>query len=578
MSEWKSQKSNRDWVARPEVLRRTWRTVKGQEARPSEYLRACHPRSCARQLLTLTAVLVSGVVISSFARADEVHTNGTGGGAWSDPESWRKKKVPGPDDEAIIARGDVIVFDRNDDGKVTCKQLSIDPRGGLTFKRGGGKITMVVGGMIESFGTIKMQANDKADDLFELRLQAEKLEQRQLKLQKGGALLVYGRALKPNVILSSTVPKAKDPKLPPLDPTGGIDTTDGGVMLDLKHAVIVDIEVRARTIDNTGAKPNERVNVVGCQFRERGRVYVLGCDTALVADNDFDSGKHNLPYAAITLYGSPLAEVKNNKIKGMYSSGISGTAQTDSVVANNTIEKCSSGIYWYGTNGMLKQCTIRDCSVGVILTSASGVVEDIVCENCVTGYHHGGATTQLNNFQFKNPPKNNKDVTPVLFGSGPLTMVNCAFSIKDVKLPAKFEPTVNKDGPPPPQIETMQYLVLGVKGKVPAGVQAHVRTTKPAVALPAGAVDLNIRNTPARFFKDLTPLPRSLEPIILKAWSVDHLGRYAAAPEYAVSIVEPAAKEGMPGRVLRTVTVTPAETWARPVPNELKATVEVTLP
>lgn len=544
---------------------------------------ACAPRrlgGCVRRLLRarlLEFCVALLVLFPPTLRADEVHSNGTGGGAWSDPESWRKKKVPGPDDEAIISRGDVLVFDRNDDGKVTCKQLSIDPRGGLTFKRGGGKITMVVGGLIESFGTIKMQANDKADDLFELRLQHEKLDQRLLKLQKGGALLAYGRGFKPNVILSSTVPKPKDPKLPPLDPTGGIETMDG-VMLDLKHVIVVDVEVRAKSIDNTGAKPNERVNIVGCQFQERGRLYVLGCDTALVADNTFDTGKLSIPYPAINLYGSPLAEVRNNKIKGSYSSGISGTAQTDSVVSGNIVEKCSTGIYWYGTNGMIKQSVVRDCSTAVVLTSASGVVEDIVAENCVTGYHHGGATTQLNNFQYKNPPKNNKDVTPVLFSSGPLTMVNCAFSVKDVKLPAKFEPTVNKDGPPPPQIETMQYLVLGVKGKAPAGLQVHLRTTKPAVTLPPGAVDLNIRNAPAPLLKGLTPLPRSLEPIILKSWSLDHLGRYAAAPEYAVSIVEPAAKEGVPGRVLKTMSVTPAEAWARPQPNELKPTVEVTLP
>lgn len=558
----------------------SWRkpVLDGREERGPDRICPWWSRRLHRRGLFSLIVVALALVISPMAHADEVHTNGTGGGPWSDPESWRKKKVPGPDDEAIISRGDIIVFDRNDDGKVTCKQLSIDPRGGLTFKRGGGKITMVVGGMIECFGTIKMQANDKADDLFELRLQAEKLEQRLLKLQKGGALLVYGRGFKPNVTLSSTVPKPKDPKLPPLDPTGAIDTTDGGVMLDLKHAVIVDIEVRAKTIDNTGARPNERVNVVGCQFQERARLYVIGCDTALVVDNTFDTGKLSIPYPAINLYGSPLAEIRNNKVKGSYSSGISGTAQTDSVVSGNTIEKCSTGIYWYGTNGMIKQSTVRDCSIGVLLTSASGVVEDIVCENCVTGYHHGGATAQLNNFQYKNPPKNNKDATPVLFASGPLTMVNCAFNIKDVKLPAKFEPTVNKDGPPPPQIETMQYLVLGVKGKVPAGVQVHLKTAKPAVALPAGAADLNIRNCPAPLLKGMTPLPRSLEPIILKSWSLDPLGRYVAAPEYAVSLVEPAAKEGVLGRVLKTLTVTPAETWARPLPNELKATVEVTVP
>ena len=62
---------------------------------------------------------------------------------------WRGKAVPGPGDEVVIAKDDVITFDRNDDGKITCKKLFLDPRGKLTFKTGGKRI-LCVDGQVES--------------------------------------------------------------------------------------------------------------------------------------------------------------------------------------------------------------------------------------------------------------------------------------------------------------------------------------------------------------------------------------------------------------------------------------------
>src|SRR5215210_1032259 len=100
-------------------------------------------------LLILTAGLTTGVATGHTA---EVHSNGKGGGPWSDPASWRGKAVPRPADDAVISRGDNIVFDRNDEGKVSCHQLFIDPRGSLTFKTGMGKQVFCAGGPIEAFG------------------------------------------------------------------------------------------------------------------------------------------------------------------------------------------------------------------------------------------------------------------------------------------------------------------------------------------------------------------------------------------------------------------------------------------
>src|SRR5215471_6089991 len=109
-------------------------------------------------LVTALGLLTAGV------RAAEIHSNGRGGGEWSDPATWRGKAAPGPDDDVVIARGDAVVFDRNDDhvkfsetgaalvgsaataigprtlgagavllagvsGKASCRQLHIDPKG-----------------------------------------------------------------------------------------------------------------------------------------------------------------------------------------------------------------------------------------------------------------------------------------------------------------------------------------------------------------------------------------------------------------------------------------------------------------
>jgi len=68
-------------------------------------------------------------ITSALVSAAEISTNGAGGGAWSDPATWRGKVVPGPADDVVIRKLDVVTFDRNDDGKVSCAKLQIAPPG-----------------------------------------------------------------------------------------------------------------------------------------------------------------------------------------------------------------------------------------------------------------------------------------------------------------------------------------------------------------------------------------------------------------------------------------------------------------
>src|SRR5262249_45672760 len=186
-----------------------------------------------------------------------------------------------------------------------------------------------------------------------------------------------------------------------------------GTVLDVQWARVAGVEVKGTTIDNTGAKANERLYIIGNQFTGEGRLLMAGCDTPVIARNSFTFPGASLNAPAISITGCPLAEVRDNTIRGAYVTGIMGHTQTDSIVAGNSIEKCTTGMYWYGADVMIKKLTVRDCTTGLILTSASGVVEEATIENCKTAYHHGGATAQLTSCQVKNLPK---DGVVVLYG------------------------------------------------------------------------------------------------------------------------------------------------------------------
>lgn len=545
---------------------------------------------------------------AAAARAEEIHSNGRGGGLWSDAATWRGKAAPGPGDDVVIARGDVVVFDRNDDqvkfvetgaalvggvatvpgprtlgaaavllagvsGKTSCRQLNIDPKGVLTFKPNGGRQTICVNGPVESFGTIRLDARNQPNDFLELRLVGRTPAERSVKLQKGGALLVEGRANlgggRRNVALTSRpqpwlAPGVNDPEVL------GTIAGEAGTMIDVQRAVVTNLFIQAVGIDNTGAKPNERVNLAESRFLERSRLLCTGCDTPLIANNEFDCGAASIPAAAIHLYASPLAEVRGNRVRGHYSYGIMGTAQTDSSVTNNTIERCGGGIYWYGENGMIKQADIRGCGTGIVVTSMSGTLEDITVDGATTAFYHAGATAQLTNFRATNLAK---DGVVVSYSSGPLTLLNCDVRPDQVKLIPQTTPPPK---PPPFLVQALHYLVVGVKDEVPANTQVEVRTAQAAPATP-GAADLNVRNGPALLASGRTPLPQALNPLIVKAWVIDANGKTVPAPEYVIRVLAPAAREGGERKLLKTLTVKPQDTWYRPRPNEPTPTLEVPL-
>lgn len=573
-------------------------------------------------------VAALAVVVVGIARAAEVHSNGTGGGPWSDPATWRDAAVPGPEDSVVIAADDSVTFDARAvadgvgpapaagdaaasvaaPGSVApapapapapvlaappapmpnaCKDLYVDPGGLLTFKPGGRRV-LALDGPLESYGLLKLDAGERAEDFIEIRLTGTDPAQRALKLGKGGALLATGRPKmkdgRRNVLLRSVpapplpppapAPGAPaPPPVPPLTPVQRLATVEAvaGTSVDLRDIQVDAVAIKASTIDNTGAKPNERLNVTGCLFTSAASIALEYCDTASIVNNSFEYAAEPLPFNAISVMYSPLAEIRGNSVIGKYTYGISGYQQTDTMVSGNVLIGCTSGVYWVGSNDMIKNLIVRDATVGVVVTSMTGALEDVTFDNCVTGLSVTPATVQATNLRFVNVPKHGVRIHHV---DGALTLVNCDVTPEQIKV----EPTTAAT--PARRVQAMQYCVVGVKGAVPAGAAVTVATANPPQPLPKGAVDLNIRNAPAAVEPGgMTPLPKTLKPLIVKSWVIEGDGRLTPAPQYNVSVT--ARAEGPADaepKVVKTVTVTPEASWYRAKPNEPKATVEVMIP
>jgi Right handed beta helix region len=500
---------------------------------------------------------------SSAARAGEITTNGTGGGNWNEPATWRGGAVPKPDEEVTIRKGDAVLFDRNDDGKITCAKLFIDPKGALTFKKGAGKVIFVTPGAIESFGVIKLDGTASADDFHELRLTGKTPEDRTVKFDKGG-LVLSGKANLPggkrNVRVAA---KAPDPKA--TDVIARIELKGG--MLDVRHAEFQDVKLEGNDIDNTGSKAGERCNIIGNRLLGRSGVSLLSCDTPHILDNLFDypGGPWQLP-PAIALNGCPLAEVKNNTIKGYFYYAFSIYGCTDAVVIGNSTDKCYVGAYCIGTT-LFKGNTIQEAGGGFALTSFTGTVEDCTFIKCAYGIHLSTGSLQLTNCVYKDPPKMGHAID---YAIGDITLINCPFGPGDINLP-KTLPKTDK-----PLITSMHFFILKVDGKVPEDSQVDVKTVNPKPPIASGAADLNVRNTPAPLVGNRTPLPQSLSPIFLKGWVIDKDGKTIPAPEYSVRVLAP-AEDGKEAKVLKTLTVKPDEKWFRAKPNDPAPTVEVRL-
>jgi hypothetical protein len=516
-----------------------------------------------------TLLLLAAVLLVPAASAAEVSTNGLGGGPWTDPSTWRGKAVPGPGDEVVLRKHDVVIYDRPDDGKPACRKLQIDPRGGLTFKTGAGRLVLAVTEGIETFGVIRLDGTKSASDQLELRLQGDTPTGRQIKVGKGGGLLLFGRPDLPrerhNVVLAA---RAADPK----EDVAGLVEAEGTVLIDWRQADVEGVKLSANKIDNTGVRPNEGLRVKHCRFSGQGRVLCQGCDTPEITHNTFSfrEGALAIQEGAIHLSQCPLAEVKGNRVRGPITFGIVLATQSDSVVTDNTVEKCTYGLSAGAvTNLMLKDMTARGCDTGIRMTEGTtGVVEDSVVRGATTAYLQSTATLQISGLQVKDlAPKG----VAVQCESGSVSLLNCNIPPAQIKVLPQAPAAA---GPVVVPVTCQAYVVVSVKG-APKGSLVDVQTTNPAP--PAGAADPNVRNSPAALAAGRTPLPKTVSPLIVKSWTFDPTGKLVPAPDYAVKVLGPAPKEGAPRPLLKAVPFKPAENAFRASPDDPKPTVEVPL-
>jgi hypothetical protein len=527
-----------------------------------------------RTILASTLFIVGLLFPAAPSDAKDISTNGTGGGPWSDPATWHGKTVPGPTDEVIVQKFDVLTFDRNDDGKVSCRKLQIDPKGFFNFKTGSGKIICCVEDAIDNYGIIKLDGTKSATDVLELRLVGDKAKgrQRKITLANGAMLLLYGKSNLPEGRCNVALRSPKLPEPGDMDDVAGLVEADGKVSIDWQRAYIQDVKLHAKKIDNTGAKQNERLNILENQFSGHGCVHLEYCDTPTISRNTFEykgeKGARLTAEGAIYLSYCPLSEIKNNTIRGGFNAGIWFTYQPDAVVIGNTIDNCTHGISGaFGiTNTIVKQCHIRGCDNGLVLQNGTGVVEDTVVEGGEVAFTVTSAQLQLTNFQLKNlGPK----AVAVKLDSGTLSMLNCNITPGQIKMgppPAKAEPE--------PPVTCLQYLVFGAK-KAPAESLLEVRTAVPALAVDAD--DPNVRNSPAQLVGGLSPLPTTNRSLIVKSWCLDDKGKTIPPPEYSIKVLGPAIKEGAKRPILHTMTFRPQENALRSTPADATPTVEVNL-
>ena len=484
-----------------------------------------HP--VTKRILPL-AVASAFLWFTTLLPAKEIHSNGLGGGRWSDGSTWKGGAVPAAEDDAIISARDTVVFDRDDTDKITCKQLLLDANSNLAFQAGQGRRVLAVDGLVEAYGSIKMHAPGLTD-WMELRLVATNTAERIFKLQRGGSLFLVGRANLPEgkrnvAIVSPIAPGEKNP--PPAELTAVART-----MVDLQHAQFDNVQVSLTGIDNTGDKPNERCNVIGNRFTAFARLSLTGCDTPAIVRNEFRAQKAAMVRpSALSVTSCQLADIRENRIFGAYAIGIAVSAGEVSVTGN-LVEDCASGISWHTGNAMLKQNILRHCHTGMSLRTLTGSAEDTLIDRSVTAVSLAAAKVQLTSITITNAVTNK--VLHLISSS--LTMLNCNIPPEQIALtPSSAKPRIVRGEEP---LEALEFLVVRVKGEFPRNTHVEVVTTNPEKPLAPGASDLNIRNSPAPVRADgMTPLPHTLTPLVVKSWRMQEDGVVVPAPEYTLSV------------------------------------------
>ena len=512
--------------------------------------------------------LVIVLLTSNVIYADDVYSNGLGGGRWSDGGSWRGGAVPASNDLATISGNDRIVVDLKDPNRIACKELRIDPQGMLTFGEGAGRHVLLVGGIIESYGAIRLDMRRSDGDAAELRLAGTTREERKLHMVRGASLVMAGRIglmnERSNVVLSSG-PVITDTNAPPVDPTGELMAQDGS-SLDFQRVEIRNVRLHAEALDNTGVDPNERLRIIGCRFAERANIGVRSCDTAMIVDNVFDSDLY--VDHAILIQPSVLSDVRGNTVRGQYGRGIVVNGN-EAAVAGNSVEGAVTGYSIHGCETLLLQQNMaRSCKTGYNFERAeSGMAAECIADACEVGFRiHNNADLQLIHCKALNVESNGTSLVSV---NNQMQLLNCDLAADRMSI---TEQAQNRT------VSGEAYLVVRVTGHVPTDSQVEVVTANPTKALPPRALDPNVRNSPSPLSRDgWTPQPQTRAALTVRTWIVGADNQRLPPPAYKLRVLGPRPGRDKPPPVLKEIEVTPTDAWYRLEPNVLQATVEIEL-
>jgi len=269
---------------------------------------------------------------------------------------------------------------------------------------------------------------------------------------------------------------------------------------------------------------------------------------------------------------------------GKYQMGVFSLQMIDGAVVNNLVDGAGVGLYWDGGNVMIQDVTIRNCGTGVqLVEQAKGAIDGLITENCKEAINYRGYM-QISNWTVRNMPE---DGRALVCHHGVLELINSSIEPAQVVRESKYEVVrkgqlgydklINDGVLSRPMIQCTYYLVAGLEGDVPTGARVEVRTANPAQPLAPGAIDPNIRNSPAPILKNnLTPLPGSLMALMVNAWRIETDGTIKEAPTYTVSVQVPGEQGKF--KTIKSVNVTPDSSWFRAELRAKTPTVRLSLP
>ena len=515
-------------------------------------------------LALLLALLLPGLVFSapSTTALKEVHSNGSGGGSWSDPTTWHDGVVPGAEDRVVITTSDRVVYDGGATDNPDCAGLYIDPDGLLTFSLDGRHHQLTVAGPVETYGAIRADATRDPNARATLLLASTNDAERVLQIRRGGSLLFYGSAdalAEPNLALCS-----------PTNLPSGLIEGQGDIMFDLHHARVDGLRIQLSDIDNTGYRPLQRLNIIGNLFTRGSSLALSRCDTAVIKENSFDATNILGINPAVLLIQCTLTACHNNRFTG-YAIAIDARNDVDAALQYNEIVAATTAglVLRSANNAMIKGNRLRDCVTGLMADKSSGVVEGLYLERVTNGVLLSSSTLQMTDVNWVDNPV---DARRLELRDSTSVLLNCNVSAADIIL----------TGSNPPGnlwVQSMAYLVAHVTGKLPEKAVIQVATAKVSGGVPVGTADLNVRNAPARLSaQGWTPMPRTLRPIILRSWHISTDKKVHDAPFYDLEVLPLVDDVGKPPQALKRQVVEPRDSWFRAEPDAPVATLEVNIP